>query len=171
MSFNVEFDTRDIENALASIENIIQDKIQSEYAQALADQLISNILELINEGEWESSTGGPVYGIVDSGEYKGSWDSVYIEDSILVGSIDDKARKIEDGTEPSDHADLKDEEIIAWCKRNGISPPTKIGRIIASNIREFGIPPKPVLRQALAKLKTQNDAVKREVIRAFQTLN
>ncbi len=172
LSFNIDIDTDEINEAMNKIKETIKNRLQDDYAQALADQLFSNILFLINEGEWETINGGPTYGIVDTGDYKSSWDTYYDDLSKVmhVGSIDPKAPLIEDGSTPEDNSNLKDETIIAWCRRNQIPNPKKNGIIIARTIRKYGTPPKPVLRQALSMLESQAEEVKQDLIRQYQSL-
>jgi hypothetical protein len=79
-----------------------------------------------------------------------------------VGSTSKKAKRIEYGTMPEENRDLKDAEIIAWYRRNGIPNAVREGRSLARHIREFGTPPKPVLRTAIDKTKSQKTYILRK---------
>lgn len=147
------------------------DGLSELYVQNVADQLLVNIREEVTSGKYITLGGTPVYGFFDTGKFAATWDSQpSIDDSIIVGSTSRKPdpKLVEYGHAPEDMRTLKDEDIAKWLVRKrivrGRKKALEKARPIANFIRNNGLSPRPILRNALNRTKSQQRLINKKTM-------
>lgn len=148
--------------------NTLTDIMKEAFGTEIAGRLKENIVDSIENEIFLSNLGFKSQGIVDLGTYKKSieTDDTQSPNIFLVGSTDEKAKSIEQGTSAEQNRGLKDHKIIAWAKRKRVGGRRyiSVGRKIARYIRRNGIREKPAFRIGIDRTKGDQEEIKNRTI-------